>query len=315
MIRKRSFTVILAFVVFFVSFCTLLTSDVFAAGSTRRYRVYDANTAAYKRTYTLTTQPRSNISAYTIYGNDSREIDWTKNGVVKIVTTTASDPGVEGLGTGFVVDKHVIATAAHLLVSSGSLEKHMVTSIDLFDASDSSENNRKPTLSATPVEYHIPAEFESRNDEYYDDSNGKYDPTQDYALITVKEDLSQYMCFGIANPLDTFVSENGQNRSGNIMTTGFPGNVTGEPDANYTKNGAYTGYGSISAINSEYLYYNIDTSNGNSGGPVYLREVVGDRMYYTVIGINVGYASSGNIGIRMTPDILKFYGVNPNINY
>lgn len=315
MIRKRSFTVILAFVVFFISFCTLLTSDVFAAGSTRRYRVYNANTAVYKRTYTLTTEPKSNISTRLIFGDDSREIDWTKSGVVKIVTTVASNPNVEYFGTGFVVDRHVIATAAHMLVSPGSLEKHMVTSIDLFDASDSSESDREPTLSATPVEYHIPAEFEAKNNEYYNDLDGKYDTTQDYALITVEEDLSQYMCFGIANPLDTFVNKNSQNSSGNIMLTGFPGKVTGLDDANYSLNGAYTGYGSVSTIDSEYLYHTIDASPGNSGGPIYLREDVGDRTYYTVIGIFVGYNSEINIGIRMTPDILKFYGINPNLQY
>lgn len=308
MIRKRSFTVILAFVVFFVSFCTLLTSDVFAAGSTRRYRVYDANTAAYKRTYTLTTEPRSNISTYTVFGVDTREIDWTKSGVVKIKST-------KGSGTGFVVDKHVIATAAHMFVSSGSLEKHKVISIYLFDASDSSENNIKPTLSATPVEYHIPAEFEAKNNEYYNDYTGKYSTTQDYALITVKEDLSQYMCFGMANPLNTIVNNNRQNSSGKIMLTGFPGQVTGLDDANHSKNGAYTGYGSISAIDNEYLYHTIDASPGNSGGPIYLREDVGNRTYYTVIGIFVGYTSEINIGIRMTPDILKFYGVNSNLQY
>lgn len=302
MIRKRSFTVILAFVVFFVSFCTLLTSDVFAAGSTRRYRVYDANTAAYKRTYTLTTEPNNNISAYNVFGVDTREIDWTKSGVVKINTTG-------GFGTGFVVDKHVIATAAHLLVTSGSLEKRRITSIEMFDASDSSEPDRNATFIPTPVEYHIPVEFEASNSVIYDEKH-------DYALITVEEDLSQYMCFSLANPLDMFTSVNGQNRSGSVMITGFPKTTSNVPNANRGNNGACTGMGSISSMNSEYLRYTIDTSGGNSGGPIYIREVVGDNVYLTVIGIHTtSYDNGENAGIRMTPDVLKFYGVNPNIIY
>lgn len=61
------------------------------------------------------------------------------------------------------------------------------------------------------------------------------------------------------------------------------------------------------------IRYNIDTSGGNSGGPVYVKTDVGNTTYYTVIGINTYNLKDGisNGGTQMTTELLHFYKNNP----
>ncbi|MDE5569076.1 MAG: trypsin-like peptidase domain-containing protein [Ruminococcus sp.] len=213
-------------------------------------------------------------------------LDWTKSGVVEIAS----------IGTGFVVDEHTIATAAHCVYNK------KINKIYLFD------NNSKLTLTlegSSIVEYHVPSVYVSSESADYD-----------YALITVKEDLSDYMCFNLGTVTDI------KNLKSAVSITGFPGEIVtgdGTKPVNYSvsEHNMYTGNGHIYNSSDKRLYYDVDTTSGNSGSPVYITEAYGNKVYYTVIAIHAyGQGSNPyNSGTRITADLLKFFNGNTNLKY
>lgn len=260
--------------------------------SSSRYRVFDAKTRreSILKNYTLTESTKyyndsdNSISTRSVIGTDDRVTDWSKNGVVKIVTADGM------IGSGFVVGKHTIATAAHC-VNNKSL-----STIILFN------NNGKDKFNATPVEYHVP-------EMYY--SSDKYD----YALITVEEDLSDYMQFDLGTVLNY-----SSNRNIAITNTGFPGEIQ-NPDGTKIRvnddenlHNLYSTTGSIVSTSDKCFYHTADTSNGDSGSPVYYTETINGQTYYTVIGIQVGGGTYDNEATRITTELIRFYKQNPNID-
>lgn len=143
--------------------------------------------------------------------------------------------------------------------------------------------------------------------------NGFY---QDYALIKVNQDLSKYQSFNV-----------GMVRNGikNVASTQelF---VTGYNTANKTVsdgNGAnsqllgkiVTGSGHLCTFSSSKdmlsrtnLFYDVDVLNGESGGPIYIKNNDG---FKTVIGVNTGINKSYNQGTRFDTKILTFMFNNP----
>ncbi|MDD5947713.1 MAG: serine protease [Oscillospiraceae bacterium] len=252
------------------------------------YHVYDAdsNTQYTDRTYTLSATTSTSVSSRIVIGNtDSREVDFSKSGVVKLIYG-------DSFGTGFVVDSHVIATAGHCAM-------HAIDSILLFNSDGT------VALSATPIERHVPYEYEISADdhEYYND----------YGLITVEEDLTDYIQFNLGIALDQAIMNNQA-----VSVTGFPGMVQNATVNTPTVHGMYTGSGTLVNSNSSTdcsiyrLKYDADTSGGNSGGPVYVTTTYGGNTYYTAIAI---HTTSGNSGVRMNRDVICFYLNNPNIEY
>ncbi len=77
-----------------------------AVNTAQTYKVYNATNGSYLRSYTLNPLTADN-NTRSVIGEDERVIDWTKSGVVKIMTSNSY------IGTGFVIDAHTIATAAH----------------------------------------------------------------------------------------------------------------------------------------------------------------------------------------------------------
>lgn len=273
--------------------------------STRTYKVYNATTGSYKRTYTLSTEEDYNgASPNVVVGTEDRVIDWTKSGVVKIINSA----GV--WGTGFVVGDHTIATAAHCLVDYSNLTKRTITNIKFFDS-----NGNVINLNVTPVEYHIPNIFLTYN------GNGAdlYCEYGDYALITIAEDIGDYNIFNLGMTTDTFSTQQP------ITITGFPKLYQNQIVNNTTnKNNMYTGNGhfiSWGNYNNDYstdvFKHNVDATPGNSGSPIYITESVNNQVYFTVIGINVSESNSqnANFGTRFNPEILKFYNGNINLIY
>lgn len=260
-----------------------------AANTNREYYVYNAKTGSYKTKYTLNAF-YSESSTRAVIGNDERVIDWTKSGIVKIMNST------NYIGTGFVIGDHTIATAAHCAYNN------KISEILLFD------NNGNITLHATPVEYHIPYEYTK----YSPTADGR-EEKYDYALITVKEDLSNYACFNLGVPLDSFA-----NKKSVITVTGFPVDQSNS----HTKHTMYSSNGIVTKMYDDLMYYNADTYKGNSGGPVYITESLHGNTYYTVVAINA-YSphdydidhSYGNHGAYITTDMIHFYNKNSNINW
>lgn len=256
------------------------------------YHVYDADsdTQYTDRTYTLSAATSTSASSRSIIGGtDSRQVDFSKSGVVKLVYTGTN--GVS-IGTGFVVDSHVIATAGHCA-------KNVINHVYLFNSDGTI------ALSATPVERHVPYEHECTRDNRLD--------YNDYGLITVEEDLTDYIQFNLGIALDQAVINNQA-----VSLTGFPEAIQGEIVNNVRKHTIYTGSGVL--LDSDFpescsmyrLKYDVDTSGGNSGGPVYVTTTYGGNTYYTAIAI---HTLTGNSGVRIDRDIICFYLNNPNIQY
>lgn len=269
------------------------------------YAVYNAITGYFMQgsEYDI---PRETVydngdSTNDVIGNtDERVIDFTKSGVVKIVVS--NDSGTH-YGTGFIVGPHAIATAAHVIDDNRYRRAASIKHIYSFNADGTQRTN-----TITPLEIHKPSLFISTNpvEEYYD-----------YALITVQEDLSNYPIFELGvydSMLDKDVA---------ATITGFPGliknNSTGE---NIRVNNAenlhtmYSGNGIVLSSNGFKITHNIDTSNGNSGGPLYITERYKDKVKYVAFGIhNLGVESGDtyNHAVQINSDIIKFYKNNTHI--
>lgn len=273
--------------------------------SSRGYHVYNAQTGTYNRRYSLTVTDLSNsietnmtdlsdsVDTRQIFPPNEQISDWSNTGVAKIM----SDATIYGyLGTGFVVGPHTIATAAHVVFDRDTNSTYNIDEILLFD-----ENGSESSF--TPVEIHTPINYIADND--------VSDFDYDYSLITVEEDLSNYISFNLGA-----ITDNAANKF-TITTVGFPKYCY--PDVNTVVNDQddhtkYLSQGNITSVDSRGFYFghNADTVTGNSGSPIYLVETLNGKTYNTVIGIHVGVY---NTGLRFTPHVLKFFKGNTNIQY
>lgn len=319
--KIRVVSIVVAMVMIVGTICSLHTIPSNGANTARSYTVYKASTAEEIGTYSLTVEHGEQPSSRAVIGNDEREIDWKKSGVVKIFTESIE--GEEGFATGFVVGKHAIATAAHVVVPYNFNENNKryefdyqkIHKINLYKT-DGSIALTLSTESVVPskivhlepkMEYHVPM--------LYLENNAKY--SYDYAVITVSEDLSKYRCFDLGYVNDSLISSN----SASVSITGFPKKVGGViVNDSQTLDNMYTGAGILldKDTSQGLIYYDVDTYGGNSGSPVYITEDIGEKTFYSVIGLLNGgdtnpYTPKYNFGVRFNSDILKFYKGNPNI--
>ena len=260
--------------------------DVAAASKTRTYWRHDYSSTNLSSHYEYTLTLDSTNNARTIFKPNDMVRDYDDTAVVRI-----DGPG----GTGFIVDDHIIATAAHCVYSQkyDRFENFKISIID-------KNNNVIKTIS--PKYAHINKDFTKYED--YKGNSSNYD----YVMIYVNEDLSAYGKFNLGVALDSYAD-----KKGSVIVSGFPQEYPdGYKDADWGIR--FKASGNIVSKNSYMLDYNADTSYGDSGGPVYIEEgiVVNGKLesYKTAIAINVCH-SSYNSGVRMTAETLKLYGDNP----
>jgi len=277
---KSAVSIIAALLIFMLSI-TFYADRSNASNTSRRYYVFNPSNSNYIRDYDIEPLPE-NINTRGVIGEDTREVDWSKSGVVKIMKKN------HYLGTGFVVSDHVIATAAHVVMNQS------LTEILLFD------NEGNVTMHATPVEVHVPLNHflltRPESDDY------------DYALVTVKEDLSSYANFNIGVAMDSL-----ENSDLPIKVTGFP-----DDKNNFTNHIMASSIGNVGKVLDCHIIHNVDTSGGNSGSPVYIEESRCNKTYNTVFAIHVGGSISypgWNTAIKITTDIMQFYVNNGNLKY
>ncbi len=225
-----------------------------------------------------------------VIGSDSRVENWDNRGVAKIM----GNPSEEGyLGTGFVVGKHTIATAAHVVFDKSKGTANKLTGILLFDK----EQNWH---SVTPKEIHIPTSFKNTSTSGFD-----------YALITVENDLSAYMSFNLGT-----ITDKADDNQISIESVGFPqkSNNSGVINDGDDHTEMYsTGVIKSCSVNGVF-YHDADTSPGNSGGPIYKTETLNGQTYHTVVGIHIASGSGYNVATRLDAQVLKFFNGNDNIN-
>lgn len=266
--------------------------------TSRSYVVYNAQTGAYLRSYDLSVRNAdTSYNSRNIIGDDDRVTDWSNRGVAKIMSV---DEESIYRGTGFVVGPHTIATAAHVVFDTYIDYAYRIDEILLFNIAGNE-------YSFTPVEYHFLESYKSATSQ----SN-----ENDYALITIEEDLSSYMSFNLGAVTDDAFYNNLE-----IATVGFPGyfNNTLINTANKHQEILSEGELVISqthGVSNLIIRHTADALNGNSGGPIYTTETLNGETYHTVIGIHTSSASMNfNVGLRFTAHVLKFLKANPNIQY
>lgn len=296
-----------------------------SVNESREYTIFDAKTGEAVNSYILDSNP-INDNSRAIIGEDTRYRDDSLTGVVKIF--------VDGLSsTGFVVDDHTIATAAHCVFNSGTNStsgfNYSEASVDEIRVIGKSGNLVKTINGMYNV--HVPNAYISnmvaaRNAHKNNNEELKQEKliianAYDYALITVEEDLSEYACFDLGIATDGMMSD-----SQKLYCTGFPDRALGE-GVNFSTDKRFTGEGYMepdlsSAFPERKIYYNIDMSGGNSGGPVYVKNTIGTTTYYTVVGINTRAVDSDNDGYddinngtQMTTELLHFYKNNEYIEW
>lgn len=241
---------------------------------------------------------QSGISTYFFNGEDDRK---EANGLDEntgIVNLSSKKGNSTAISTGFIVGDHVIATAAHCVYSKNDKKFYNNMTVQTY-GTDGKLTGKK----LTAVEAHICEEYCSTEETRFD-----------YALITVKENLSDYFQFELGNAYNitpgSFINIP-------IYITGCPGEVRG----NFNKdNILYTDENRVSDISYSELYYHVDISDGDSGAPVYTitKTTVGSRKVdtATVLAIHHGeIPNKTNRGSLITNYHLQFYKNNPNINY
>jgi V8-like Glu-specific endopeptidase len=112
MVRFRKTQALIMAIITFILTVTLYSSvEVNAVNTSQTYTIFNAS-GAYVDEYTLASNPVKDNSRE-IIGEDERYSDNTLSGVVKIYTNYI-------IGTGFFIDEHTIATAAHVVFNKTS---------------------------------------------------------------------------------------------------------------------------------------------------------------------------------------------------
>ena len=277
---------------------TTVSEHIFNETS-RNYSIYEADTGAlrYMSSYSInccnTCFDNGDPPNSVVGGSDDRVVDFSKSAVVKIIVTKNSGTGY---GTGFIVGPHTIATAAHVLDDPS---RYMgIGRIDHIYSFNTDGSLRTDTI--TPLEMHLPSKYTSpsnNEEDYYD-----------YALIKVQEDLSNYPFFEFG------VYDYMSDRDITAQITGFPAVVNNINVNNVsTSHVMYTGTNTVLSSDGGKINHNIDTSPGNSGGPLYITEYYDNKVRYIAIGIhNLGdYDNNGtNHSVQINTDIIKFFNYN-----
>lgn len=263
--------------------------------------------------YTLTLPGQTETAATaSIQPPTSMAVDNGETAIVKLKHSNTK------WGTGTIVGDHIIATAAHCVYDfkTGLFKDFSIQIID-------SGNTVIDTF--YPKYIHIEKDYGRK---YYENDIEKNDYQDDYALIYVEDDLSEYGKFEIGLGLDSFVNDTTGTKR--IKVSGFPEPCNWIPSGS-SAGSRYISEGSIiykSENPSNLIFYNAITYNGDSGAPAYVDETYTfDGIQYnckTMIGIHVNsnhlkeqntpYNSHYGYSCKITTDKLKFYRSNPYIS-
>ncbi len=264
-------------------------SYVFPSDSTRSYTKYNCTTGI-QSTYTL--NGLSNYMPRT--GNyDGRQIDSSANAKSIVKLEFKENDGEWYRGSGFIVDKHIIATCAHCIYNGTSFNTNY--RIRIYDSDGSTLLN---TLYAK--ELHVPSSYISNPSNSYD-----------YGLIYVDSSLSSYGNIALGTATDYFMTT-----SSDLSISGFPAEVSGS----WVGNVRYYETGEVlSSSNSNMIHSTAYASGGDSGGPMYIEYSLLGTTFRSAVGIyrthidETATTDRYSIGVRITTPVLRFYMDNGNI--
>lgn len=279
-------------------------------------KVYTVSAMEYGRTYCCHYYLTNDDETYTLYGEDIISSISTRSGTVddRVPDKTNSAVVWTTTGTGFIVDDHIIATAAHCVYDHGF---EPIMDIKIY-----SEDGSKLLTQVSAAEIHVPNAYIHYSNSHEPKEN-KLAREYDYALIYTIQDLSEYGVLPLAVPTDNFMTSNA-----NVNISGYPGATTSNPYADGNtrlhSNGNVMDIREHNIIDPDnmlsferQIMCSTYSSDGNSGGPMYIATRCLGKYYKTAIGIETGGIARTDYrrsyGVRVTSDLLLFYYNNPNI--
>jgi len=295
--RKRCFVIAFALLIIAL-LSTVFGIEVNASSSFRMYRRHDctdSDPTSYDQ-YALFTLSGLNNYNTPRYGNPN---DLKRDADQSIVSIGLN-------GTGFVVGNHIIATAAHCVYDKSSGEFYY-PEIYIMGSGNT------PIMTMYPRYIHISKDYITDSEPY------RYD----YALIYVENDLSNYvMNLGVMR--DDYYNV--------VYASGFPqshpSNAPSEYGYRYKSVGCIDWDATVQDPDRLSLWHTADIFDGDSGGPLFIRENIhngnidttyanyddtnnsinqDDDYAISVVGINVVIGPDNNGSIKITEDLLHFY--------
>lgn len=272
-----------------------------------KHNCSSTNVYSYEE-YTLNNSLTRTVQSREIPGIENT-IDDENNNVVMI---TAGQGESGSIASGFIIDDHIIATAAHCVTDNGKNGNPTSFSTNIKVRVYQDEG---VTLAETcdAVSVHVPKSFMDYGNDY---RRCNYD----YALIYVEEDLSEYGICNIGYMTDEFMAT-----STRIVTSGFT-TSDNETLQRYYSSGYIVDFEELDENSTVYenktlRYRTLGCSRrGKSGGPSYYEKTFGSVTTKVVVGIlthggideetGVNY---GSRGVMFTPTIARFYFNNSEI--
>lgn len=217
--------------------------------------------------------------------SELRSVDYPDYQNIECVKVTCSSVQ----GSGFVVDNHLIMTAAHCVYGNSSFFSNVA--VTFYD------ENMNPSTPISARYIHVPENFALTGNVNYD-----------YALIYVDEDLSDYVV-NIGVMTDYFMTT-GQN----LTTSGFTMyNIMQRCTGSITTMASYP-------LEISYRFHsNGKCKSGKSGGMVYFESTSSPSSTYTinyksVVGNATHTSGEDTFGCRITTSLLRFIYQNSYLN-
>ena len=279
--RKTAVAFVLSMLILMLSVVYFLPQTVNAVDFSEREYIY-CNYSTDPWTYDNYSLKLENANNINNLSDIARKGDYTLDNETAVVR-------IENVGgSGFIINEHTIVTAGHCVYNISNREFYDFT-ISITDAEGNVIKNLNPKFA------HVPKAFADAPNK-----NHLYAYINDYAMIIVEEDLSEYGMFDLGVATNQFM----ENKS-EVAFCGYPDFNNGN---NWGKR--YSANGNITDSNSSVIEYSTTTYEGMSGGPVYCEREYFGQTYKTIIAIHI----RGGTGTRITSDLLKFYYSNPRKN-
>ena len=195
---------------------------------------------------------------------------------VQIITFFSNETKKQG--TGFMISEDVLLTAGHCITSSDP--NATVTSMMVY----AGKSGNSYTVSSSVDTFYTDTKYEGP-------TSGDYD--WDYGIVVLDEAIGNTTGW-----LGLHYGSSSDLKSGTIFVTGYP-LETLDDDAYPTM---YISSGSVSRVRTYRFTHDADTSEGQSGSPVY--KYIEDYGYVAV-GIHV---AGGNTARRITETLYNWLG-------
>jgi hypothetical protein len=278
--------------------------------STRCYKKYTCDTGA-TTSYTLSNSiPSPNADFDYPVATVSDELDRGNTNVVHLSCG----------GSGFVVNEHVIATAAHCVYNAGEYDFLSNITVNIYD--EGAEVDSSNLIASFEAEsYHIPTQYIT----LLGQDDGHMD-NYDYALIYVGTDSQGNDLLDYVSPWQFAIPslEFTKAEIGQLTTSGFTShdyNDDGDSDdayARYYSTGTVIDFSNDTGENHNLpnlrIASNAESYGGKSGGAMYYTSTYNNITHKSIAAVTTGgFGDYKSWGVKINPTLLRFYKQNPYI--